>query len=55
MFPTSALPIIMVSAKTRESCIVDGFKAGANDYLTKPYKRQELLARIDTQLRLKEV
>ena len=55
MFPTSALPIIMVSAKTRESCIVDGFKAGANDYLTKPYKRQELLARVETQLRLKEV
>eukprot|EP00750_Incisomonas_marina_P005940 INCI14243.3.p1 GENE.INCI14243.3~~INCI14243.3.p1 ORF type:complete len:1026 (+),score=190.52 INCI14243.3:229-3306(+) len=55
MFPTSALPIIMVSAKTRESCIVDGFKAGANDYVTKPYKRTELLARVDTQLRLKEV
>lgn len=55
MFPTSALPIIMVSAKTRESSIVDGFKAGANDYLTKPYKRQELLARVETQLRLKDV
>jgi DNA-binding response OmpR family regulator len=35
MFPASALPVIMVSAKSQEGDIVEGLKAGANDYMTK--------------------
>ncbi|MCP4577966.1 MAG: response regulator [Deltaproteobacteria bacterium] len=50
----SELPIIMVTARNRVSDLVQGFDQGANDYLTKPFTRGELLARIKTQLKLKE-
>jgi len=49
----SELPIIMLTAKNRTKDIVAGFSAGANDYLTKPFNRQELLARVSTLLSLK--
>jgi CheY-like chemotaxis protein len=55
LFPSAPLPIIMVSAKTQEENIVQGLNAGCNDYLTKPFRRQEILARIETQLKLKEM
>ena len=53
MFPDTAIPIIMVSAKSREENIIQGLNCGSNDYVTKPFRKLELLARIDTQLRLK--
>ena len=52
LFPLSAMPVIMVSAKCREENIIQGLNCGANDYITKPFKKLELMARIDTQLRL---
>ena len=52
MFPLSAIPIIMVSAKSREENVIQGLNCGANDYVTKPFKKLELLARIDTQMKL---
>jgi response regulator RpfG family c-di-GMP phosphodiesterase len=45
----------MVSAKSHEDNIVQGLNAGGNDYLAKPFRRQEILARIETQLKLKEM
>jgi PAS domain S-box-containing protein len=47
------LPIIMVTAKNQVSDLVKGFKTGANDYLTKPFVKDELLARINLHLILK--
>ena len=44
-------PIIMLTAKDAEDDIVCGLEAGANDYITKPLRMDELLARIRTQLR----
>lgn len=44
------LPIIMLSARTRNEDKLAGFEAGANDYLNKPFYREELLARINAQL-----
>ena len=44
-------PIIMLTAKGAEDDIVRGLEAGANDYITKPLRMDELLARIRTQLR----
>lgn len=46
------LPIIMLTAKNQVSDLVEGFSVGANDYLTKPISKQELLARIKTHLHL---
>jgi two-component system response regulator RegX3 len=49
----SAVPIIMLTAKDSEVDIVVGLELGADDYVTKPYKSRELLARIRAVLRRK--
>ncbi|GGC86078.1 DNA-binding response regulator [Flavobacterium lutivivi] len=46
-------PIIILSVKNSEEEIVKALDNGANDYLTKPFRTQELLARIRTALRSK--
>lgn len=45
-------PIIILSVKSAEDEIVRALDQGANDYLTKPFRTQELLARMRTALRL---
>ncbi len=45
------VPIIMLTARTEESDKVQGLDAGADDYITKPFSTQELLARIRAVLR----
>ncbi|HSV04590.1 MAG TPA: response regulator transcription factor [Phenylobacterium sp.] len=47
-------PIIMLTAATADEDTVQGLEAGANDYVTKPYKFAVLLARIRAQLRSHE-
>lgn len=47
------VPIIMVTAKTEENDLKAAFDAGAMDYITKPFKKVELLVRIRSALRLK--
>jgi len=47
----SGVPIIMLTAKSDTTDVVDGLEAGADDYVAKPFKTQELLARIKTRLR----
>ena len=42
----STIPIVMLTAKARESDLLQGFGAGTDDYLTKPFSARELLARI---------
>lgn len=42
----SNIPIIMLTAKARESDLLQGFDVGTDDYLTKPFSAKELLARI---------
>jgi two-component system KDP operon response regulator KdpE len=46
----SSVPIIMLTAKARESDLLHGFEAGADDYLAKPFSAKELLARIKALL-----
>jgi two-component system, OmpR family, KDP operon response regulator KdpE len=47
----SDVPIIMLTAKARESDLLRGFEAGADDYLTKPFSAKELLARVRAVLK----
>jgi two-component system response regulator RegX3 len=47
----SPVPIIMVTAKSSEIDTVVGLEVGADDYVTKPYRIRELIARIRVQLR----
>jgi DNA-binding response OmpR family regulator len=45
------LPVIMLTAKDAVSDKVKGLKSGANDYMIKPFATEELLARVEVQLR----
>ena len=51
---TSAIPVVMLTAKGEESDIVAGLELGADDYITKPFSPKVLLARIRAVLRRKE-
>ncbi|MFK7971448.1 MAG: response regulator [Bacteroidia bacterium] len=51
-FLPSELPVIMITAKNQVSDLVEGLDMGANDYLTKPFSKDEILARIKTHLGL---
>jgi len=51
----SDVPIIMLTAKSDTPDVVEGLEAGADDYVAKPFKPQELVARIKTRLRRVEV
>ena len=48
---TSDTPIIMISAKQQEEDLIKGFNLGADDYITKPFKINELLARMKAVLK----
>ena len=47
----SAIPIIMLTAKGADEDKVKGLRTGADDYVTKPFSAQELLARVEAVLR----
>jgi len=49
-----ALPILMLTARSQVVDKVVGLKLGADDYLTKPFDAQELVARVDAVLRRRE-
>lgn len=48
------IPIIFLTAKDEETDIVVGFALGAEDYVTKPFKPRELVARVKARLRRQE-
>lgn len=54
---TQDIPIIFLSAKDNIEDITKGFTLGARDYITKPFMKEELIARVSTQLdiRIKEL
>jgi two-component system, OmpR family, response regulator len=45
------IPILFLTAKTMKEDVLEGFKVGADDYLTKPFNMEELLFRIEAILR----
>jgi PAS domain S-box-containing protein len=51
---TQSVPIILLSARAGDEARLEGLKAGADDYLTKPFIARELLARVEAAIRLAE-
>ncbi|WP_105300257.1 response regulator transcription factor [Anaerococcus marasmi] len=51
----STIPILILSAKIDEFDKVKGLNLGADDYITKPFRLRELLARVNAQLRRSQV
>ena len=51
---THDIPIIFLTALNDSENVVKGFKVGGQDYVTKPFNAEELLARVKTHLELKE-
>ena len=51
IYDTSRIPVIMVSARSSEVDVVLGLEIGAADYVTKPYRLRELVARMRAVLR----
>jgi CheY-like chemotaxis protein len=50
-YTTRFIPIIMLTAKNTREDTMSGFRAGANDYIVKPFDASELLLRVNNQLR----
>jgi len=53
-YATRDIPILFVSAKVETSDIIEGFQRGGDDYITKPFSLQELAARVNAAMRIKE-
>lgn len=49
------LPIIMLTARNQVEDVVEGLNSGADDYIIKPFKFEELIARIKSSIRTKEL
>lgn len=52
---TREVPIIFLTAKTNEESLKKGFECGAVDFISKPFKTAELIARVNTHIQLKTV
>jgi len=53
-YDMSTLPIIILTAKNQAKDMVQSLQSGANDYLTKPFQKVELMARVQNQIKLKQ-
>ncbi len=47
---TKGIPVIFISAQNETESLVEGFRSGGVDYITKPFKSEEVLARVHTHL-----
>lgn len=52
---TEDIPIIFITALDDLESVIKGFDSGGNDYITKPFKKAELLARVNTHLKIKNL
>jgi signal transduction histidine kinase len=52
---TREVPIILLSARAGEESVIEGLKAGADDYLIKPFSAQELVSRVNGHLQMAQL
>lgn len=52
---TRSVPVIFLTAKSSTEDIVKGFKVGGVDYISKPFNREELIARVNTHIEMKRL
>ena len=52
---TQAIPVIFITANDQTEGVVAGFAAGGVDYIPKPFRREEVLARVNAHLRLRSL
>lgn len=52
---TQQAPVIFISANSETQDIVDGFQVGGVDYITKPFRQEEVMARVRSHLELSEL
>lgn len=53
-FTTARLPVLLLTAKNQVEDLLQGFRCGASDFLTKPFQREELKARMDLHLKVSQ-
>ena len=49
------IPIVFLTAKSMKEDVLEGFNSGADDYMTKPFSIEELVARIEAILRRTQI
>lgn len=52
---TRGIPVILLTARHGTEAVVEGFHAGADDFVVKPFSTPELLARVDAQFRIRSL
>ena len=52
---TRNIPVVLITARHGTEAALDGFASGADDFLVKPFSPPELMARIDAQLRIRQL
>jgi signal transduction histidine kinase len=52
---TRVIPVLLVSARHGADAALEGFRAGAADYVVKPFSAPELLARVEAQIRIRRL
>ncbi|MFT4928443.1 MAG: signal transduction histidine kinase/ligand-binding sensor domain-containing protein [Phenylobacterium sp.] len=55
IYPSNDLPVIFLTAKNQVADMVQSFAVGANDYLSKPVSKHELLTRVETHLKFLDI
>ena len=53
-YDMNELPVLFLTAKNRSSDLMAGFNAAGNDYIVKPFSKEELLSRVGVHIKLKE-
>jgi CheY-like chemotaxis protein len=52
---TADIPVVFVTAKNETTAIIEGFRCGGQDYIPKPFRREEVLSRVRTHVQVRQL